>query len=476
MTTLKVTNTYSWLVTENLKIKETLHQALRFRERNYIHSRLYKQHLWDGYTEFFKKESGRFLTGLLPEVQFALQHTGVPYKIEDARQQFEFKHPVITSSFLEGFRPAGLKKIELRDYQVDLSNKIAIFKRGIIQAPTSAGKTNIMLATLIALGDNVPTLFLANKKGLVQQNYDDLKRWGVKNVGRLYDRYMEPSMITCATVQSLHKIEKLLPKIRALVVDEIHEMTSKIPLKFYNKMKMCSVRVAVSATPFKFGEKDKPQKYLAKGHFGPIMTTKTAGESGILTTRTLQDKGILSKSICTFYPINEPKIPYDIYRDAVTNGIAESWHFHKVVTRLALRQSGRTLILVERLQHGDALQSLIPDALWIQGKDDLNTRQEVIDKLQNSDKDVVAIATQGIFNTGINVFVHNLINAAGGQAEHQIIQRMGRGLRTADDKSILNYYDFVFNINDYLLEHSKKRLRILKKEGHEIIVKNEIDF
>ena len=80
----------------------------------------------------------------------------------------------------------------------------------------------------------------------------------------------------------------------------------------------------------------------------------------------------------------------------------------------------------------------------------------------------MAIATQGIFNTGINVFVHNLINAAGGQADHLIIQRMGRGLRTASDKDILNYYDFVFEINSYLHKHSLKRIKILQKQGHEI--------
>ena len=73
-----------------------------------------------------------------------------------------------------------------------------------------------------------------------------------------------------------------------------------------------------------------------------------------------------------------------------------------------------------------------------------------------------------IFNTGINVYVHNLINAAGGQADHQIIQRMGRGLRTAKDKEILKYYDFIFKINKYLQQHSEKRIKILKKEGHEV--------
>ena len=53
---------------------------------------------------------------------------------------------------------------------------------------------------------------------------------------------------------------------------------------------------------------------------------------------------------------------------------------------------------------------------------------------------------------------------------------MGRGLRTAKDKDGLNYYDFIFNINPYLLEHSKKRIKILKTQGHEVEIKESVDI
>jgi superfamily II DNA or RNA helicase len=137
-------------------------------------------------------------------------------------------------------------------------------------------------------------------------------------------------------------------------------------------------------------------------------------------------------------------------------------------------QTGRTLILVDRVAHGDALHNLLPGSLWVQGKDNQETRKSVVKQLQK-DEHCIAIATQQIFNTGINVFVHNLINAAGGQADHLIIQRMGRGLRTAADKDGLNYYDFLFEINDYLEDHSNKRIKILADEGHKVEIR-EIDF
>ena len=174
--------------------------------------------------------------------------------------------------------------------------------------------------------------------------------------------------------------------------------------------------------------------------------------------------------------MSEPRIPHDIYIDAVTRGIAQNQMLNDMVTKIARKCSGRTLILVDRIAHGDKLSELIPNSLWVQGSDNSETRNKVILELQKSKKSVVAIATQQIFNTGINVYCHNLINAAGGQADHQIIQRMGRGLRTAKDKDGLSYYDFTFDINPYLLEHSNKRISILRKEGHEVDVREAFDL
>lgn len=466
-TVLKIENCYSWLLSENMEILKFLHESMRFRERNYFHSRLYKQKLWDGYTEFFSKKTGKFLTGLLPEVMVALDHMGEKYQTIDNRKEINFKFDVIDKNFLGG-------GIELYDYQTDLTNSLLKHRRGIICAPTAAGKTNIMLSILKALPDNCPTLILANKKSLVEQNYEEMIKFGFKNVGRLYGNYKKPDIFTCATVQSLHKMDTLLDKIKVVVVDEIHENMSKQPKKFLNKMKSCCVRAAVSATPFKFGGKDLCQKWLVKGYFGPVLKSKSAG--GVLTTKHLQERGTLSKSKCVFYPVKEPDLKYEIYLDAVTRGIAENWHFHDMVVKLSKSLDGRTLILVDRITHGDILNSMLPESLWVQGKDDLETRKFVIDKLKNSKEKVIGIATQQIFNAGINVKTHNVINAAGGQADHQIIQRVGRGLRTAEDKDILNYFDFIFFNNEYLLNHSRKRIKILQKEGHEIIFKENFDL
>lgn len=466
---IKSTNGFSWLNTNDESVSEILWKSLRFRAKNYYHNRRYKMKLWDGYDEFYKKQTGRFLTGLLPEVKAALQHLNVNYKVVNNRSKADFLYSSIDDTL---FRQYGIK---LEDYQVDLINQVikdrgeSLSHRGIIFAPTSAGKTLCMMGILKCLNPNTPTLILANKKQLIEQNYQSMLEYGITNAGRLYDKANDPNIFTCATFQSVHKMEKFLSQIKVIIVDEIHENMHKTAKWLYNRIPNCGVRIAVSATPFKFGGKDTTQKYSVKGYFGPIFKIQSkAAENGILTIKKLQELGRLSKAKCKFYPIDKPEIPYDVYLDAVDRGIAQNVYFNDIVKKLATSLKGRTLILVERVSHGDLLKNMMPDALWVYGKDTIETRCEVIKQLQESKDNMVAIVTQGIFNTGINVFVHNLINAAGGQADHVILQRFGRGLRVAGDKEILDYYDFIFKINPYLLDHSKSRYNILKNEGHDV--------
>ena len=466
MAKIIVKNDISAIISQNSDLLKFLYENLRFRDRNYFHNRAYRQRIWDGFTNFFNRTNGKFLTGLLPEILVACKACNEPVDIVDQRTKIDFAIKEINSTFLHSCTPIGSNPITLEDYQVELVNAAIKNKRGVIFAPTSSGKSCCMLSILKCLPSGTKTLVLQNRKTLAIQNYEEYTKWGLHNVGRIWGGVNEPNDITVSTVQSIAKAEDLVPDVQVLLVDEIHDMMSTAPKAVYRLLKNCSVRIAVSATPFKFGETDKIQKYYVKGFFGPPFKIKST-ESGIVTTKELQERGRLSKSKCFFHKISKPDLEYDIYQDAVTRGIVENTFLHEKVVSLLTELKGRTLILVDRLAHGDVLQAMLPHALWVQGKDNDETRKHVIEQLQKKEE-CLAIATQGIFNTGINVFVHNLINAAGGQADHQIIQRMGRGLRTAKDKNELLYIDFLFENNPYLHKHSVKRIKILKKQGHDV--------
>jgi ATP-dependent helicase YprA (DUF1998 family) len=138
-TVIKIQNNYSWLQSENLKVMNDLTKLFKVRELNYMHSRLFKQKVWDGFTDFFKEKTGRFLTGLLPEVMAALKYWNIQYEIIDKRTEVNIINSKIDKDFLKAWNP----DFELYDYQVDLINQFIEYKRGIVSAATGAGKSEI---------------------------------------------------------------------------------------------------------------------------------------------------------------------------------------------------------------------------------------------------------------------------------------------------------------------------------------------
>jgi superfamily II DNA or RNA helicase len=477
-TLLKVDNITSRLLTTDQDLKDLLGNMLRFRPKNYWHNPRYQSHQWDGWKYFFDKKSGVFLTGLLPEIQLALKVKKKEYVLLDDRNQPAWAHKSIGQDFLNNWLPAGHTDIELHDFQPDLVNMAIKHGRGVVQAPTGAGKTYILISLLKALPPKTPVLFLTKNKGLVHQNWQEMKMWGVENLGRWYSGHKEPNYVMCATIhkKTFESMDGLLNKFKVLIVDEVHDCMSAIPLKAYKRMSKAAVRIGISATAFKWDKKkiDDVQKWLVKGHFGPILKTTTT-ESGVLTTKDLQDRGILAMSDCCFYPIEKPDLKHEPYQDAVKLGIEQNFHFHEIVARLAKKCPGRTLIVVERIEQGEYLKQLIPGSHFIQGKNSLKEREPIINALKEGEKSI-AIVMRQIITAGINVKIHDLINAAGGDSAHNVIQLIGRGLRTADDKDVLRYHDFHFLINDYLRKHSEWRMEVIESERHKLTVKDRIDF
>ena len=474
-TVIQVENVYGRVISTDMDLIDILHQKLRFRPPNFWHNPLYKKKIWDGWEEFFKPKTGRFLAGLLPEVMAALRVLGKTYQLVDNRQPTKWLHDSIDDQFLNQWLPEGTEKFTLHDFQPFLANKCFMYNRGIVQAPTGAGKTYILVSILKSLPPKTPVLFLTKNATLVHQNWEEMKMWGVENLGRWYDKYKEPNFVICGTVHkaTFESLKDLLPKFKVLLVDEVHDCVSDIPIAAYKKMTSAAIRIGFSATPFKYNKTkiDQVHKYSVKGHFGAVIKAK----DGVLTTKELQDRNILSSSDCFFYPIDRPNLIHEPYIDAVKLGIEQNFYFHDVIKKLTATCPGRTLIVVERIEQGNYLEQLIPGSKFIQGNDSLKEREPILDALKAGDRSV-AIVMRQIITAGVNVKIHDLINAAGGDSAHNVIQLMGRGLRKAGDKTNLRYHDFMFLNNPYLNKHSEWRIEVLKKEGHSVTVLDSAEF
>lgn len=98
-------------------------------------------------------------------------------------------------------------------------------------------------------------------------------------------------------------------------------------------------------------------------------------------------------------------------------------------------------------------------------------RAEVLEKLRTATSSKVVALVSSIGFVGVDVFVHHLINAAGGREPYLTIQKIGRGLRKASDKDILHYHDFMFSfgMNRMLCGQSLARERTLKQSGYTVV-------
>jgi superfamily II DNA or RNA helicase len=382
-----------------------------------------------------------------------------PFQIEDERPRTVGVPEVleVTPDILQ--TPTN-KTIELHNFQTEIANLALKEQRGIIKCATGGGKTLIFTAMLKAMNNKYPAMVLMRSKTLVEQTYEVFRQCGLEGIGRVNGDYFEPSHITVATFQSLHKISDLIPATKVLILDEVHEFTSKLSIETLKKFENTLFRWGFSATPFK--SDDPTHNYKLKSWIGLQLCD--------ITMEQLQESKVLCESEAHFWPVEEPKNIMEIeWPDAEEVGIVKNTSFHTQVAQLVQRiPSGRILILVKRLQHGDALHELLPGSYWVRGQDDAATREYVFSQLRQSDKPKVVAICSSIGFLGINVYCHHLINAAGGRSPNLIIQKIGRGLRKAQDKHKLEYHDFFFKNNVYLRKHSQIRMSTLRKEGHKV--------
>lgn len=71
------------------------------------------------------------------------------------------------------------------------------------------------------------------------------------NVGVVHGDHFEPAQITICTAQSVDKLEDILPDIKAVIIDEVHQFSSAGSVKLIKKLHGAVLKLGFSATPWK---------------------------------------------------------------------------------------------------------------------------------------------------------------------------------------------------------------------------------
>lgn len=261
--------------------------------------------------------------------------------------------------------------------------------------------------------------------------------------------------------QKSEQMKKILSTFEFVIAEEAHESGGT---EYFDVMQHCinaHYRLALTATPFMKEDEEANMRLMAcSGMVGIVVTEKE-----------LIEKGILAKPYFMFIDNKRPLgvFPTTNYVSAYDDGIVHNDLRNQDIVNWAKWGAVRklpVLILVNRTEHGNILKNMLQsDGLrcsFIYGKDEEEVRQLNLQKLGNGDIDVL-IGTN-ILDVGVDVpSIGEVILAAGGKAEVQLRQRIGRGLRKKKTgKNVTYIIDFQDSFNKHLLKHAKTRQEIIK--------------
>jgi superfamily II DNA or RNA helicase len=177
---------------------------------------------------------------------------------------------------------------------------------------------------------------------------------------------------------------------------------------------------------------------------------------GTIKASDLQDKGVLSNChVNIVQMIDHPE--FKQYQDELKYLLETEGRLQYMAALIEKASvDGNTLVLVDRVEAGKTLASLIPGAVFLSGATKSANRKEQYDSIATSDNGVT-ICTYGIAAVGINVpRVFNVFLIEPGKSFIRVIQSIGRGLRKAEDKDFVNIYDITSSCK-FAKRHLTKR-------------------
>jgi superfamily II DNA or RNA helicase len=448
---------------------EVLKGVLKARPKGYFFAPSFKEGHWDGYVRFLTRKT--FPSGLLGMVEKALKQEGIDYDVDYAKD----------SEMSWGAPSKDLfphSEFVLRDNQIQCITGALKHKRGIVQGPPAAGKTVMMAAILKCLGLHdrgkqglVPgvktALIVCPNKGLLYQTHEEVSKFLQAKVGILGDGKKQLENVTVGIINTIDNMWKkdeqnfreYLRDVQVLMIDEAHRAETSPRYGDMGDHCAAPYRLAFSATPLTKG--DEVKNMTMKGITGEVIAEITWGEQiekGYSAQPHIHfvDLGWDAYNSCgQGYPIKGSTSKKDVY-DKTYVDVPEKTKLIVGFTKFFIEHDLPTLILVERIPHGDALLKALKhlgDVRFVSGRDITKVREKIR-------KDFVArkfpvLISSKIFGEGINLPpAQGLILANETFKAEKSIQEIGRANRPdMGRKSKFWVIDFI----NYLHRHAYRR-------------------
>ena len=427
---------------------------------------------WDGKVSFFQLGGSTYIN-LLPEILPYLDEQGYEIEIDDTREyrtSFEFA-PITEDSYNHILWPKGHplegQPMKLRDYQPEIINRFFENPQSVQEVATGAGKTVITAALSDAVSAYGRSIVIVPNKSLVTQTYKDYVNMGL-DVGVFFGDEKEfGRQHTICTWQSLNvllkntknaeadiTIQEFLEDVVCVIVDEVH-MAKADALKtlLTGVMAHIPIRWGLTGT-------------IPKEEYEFMSLRCAIGEVvGSLKAATLQEAGHLAQCHVNVVQLVDHS-EYNNYQSELKYLLENSGRLDYISKLVeSIRESGNTLILVDRVAAGRELETRIKDAVFISGATKATDRQDEYDDVATSDGKVI-VATYGVAAVGINIpRIFNLVLVEPGKSFVRVIQSIGRGIRKAQDKDFVQIWDLTSTCK-FAKRHLTKRKQFYREANY----------
>lgn len=421
---------------------------------------------WDGKLRFFEK-TGKTYTKLLDEILPYLISWSYQVDIDDRRLPIKPINERVDADFFKlANESIAEDQFKFRDYQLTVINALLEAGSGFGICATGSGKTSMCAALCMVFAKHgLQTIVIVPSQDLVSQTAIEFNERFKHIAGDITVGTYSGSEknidhpIVVATWQSLQNAPHYMGYFSALIVDECHGAKADVIRDLINNHgKHIAYRYGVTGT----FPKPETDQYALKTSIGQIHATVDAA--------WLIEHGYLSS-------INIEAIEtQDIIDDEFPDYQSEKSYLGRSPERLELiaklimqkrDELGNTLVLVNSIPQGQALEELIPGSVFLFGESETELRKQNYKQYAERD-DIILIATVGIASTGISIdriFVQWLIDT--GKSFVKCIQSVGRGLRKRGDKNHIHVFD-VYSKLKFSKKHFKKRKEYYDEAGYPI--------
>lgn len=413
---------------------------------------------WNGKVSFFSM-GGSCYVNLLPEILPLLDKVGYDIELEDLREyQTTFAFNKIQENTFSHCNwpkghPAAGTPVVLRDYQLSVINDFLVNPQSIQEVATGAGKTLMTAALSYSVEKYGRSIVIVPNKSLVVQTEADYINLGL-DVGVYFgDRKEFGKTHTICTWQSLGNMLKktkadeaevsigeFLEGVVCVMVDEVHMAKAEVLKELLTGV--------MSNIPIRWGLTGTIPKALFEAQALYISLGQVTNK---LSAKELQDRGVLAQCHVNIIQLQD-LVEFANYQSELKHLLENSERLDKIAKLIdTIKNSGNTLILVDRVNAGKEIQSRLInlfstakeeyDVVFVSGGTDMKERKEQYDEVATATNKII-IATYGVAAVGINIpRIFNLVLIEPGKSFVRVIQSIGRGIRKAEDKDFVQIWD-----------------------------------